>query len=88
MSFAKKGARAIATNRRPAFRLPRAPSALLVRTFLLGVVAIGGALWGLVRHYTHEPPPLMVPVAPRPAATYDADADAGEMPVPEFLDFD
>jgi hypothetical protein len=83
VSFAKKGARGIG---RPIFRLPRAPSALLVRSFFLGLAAIGGAAWGLVRHYTHEPPPLVVPFHPRPSATYDA--DAGEIPVPDFLEED
>jgi hypothetical protein len=48
------------------------------------MVAIGGAAWALVRHYTHELPPLRVPVGAAPAPTYDA--DAGEMPVPEFLE--
>jgi hypothetical protein len=80
MSFAKKPERPV--------RLPRlrgAPVAygLLLRMVLLGLVAIGGAIWGLVRHYTHEPPPLRVPVTPREAPTYDA--DAGEVPVPEWF---
>jgi hypothetical protein len=58
-------------------------SALLVRTLLLGATAIAGAAWALVRHYTHELPPMRVP---RPAPTYDA--DAGEMAVPELLPTD
>jgi hypothetical protein len=82
VSFAKKAVRS--PTRPPTFRLPRAPPWLLVRTFLLGIVAIGGAAWALVRHYTHELPPLRVPVGAAPAPTYDA--DAGEMPVPEFLE--
>lgn len=81
MSFAKKAGRG---PTRPSFRLPRAPPWLLVRTFLLGVVAIGGAAWALVRHYTHELPPLRVPVSAAPAPTYDL--DAGEIPVPDFVE--
>jgi hypothetical protein len=65
-------------QRRPS----RVPAALFLRTALLGVIAIGGAAWALVRHYTHESPPMTVPVQPRPAPTYDA--DAGEFPVPDF----
>jgi hypothetical protein len=49
---------------------------------MLGIIAIGGAAWALARHYTHESPPLTVPVQPKPAPTYDA--DAGEFPVPDF----
>ena len=57
-----------------------------MRTALFGLVAIAGAAWALVQHYTHEPPPLRVPVGPRTAPTYDA--DAGEIPVPEVLQGD
>jgi hypothetical protein len=81
VSFAKKA------NRRPIrrpFRLPRAPPWLLVRTFLLGLLAIGGAAGALLRHYTHEVPPLRVPRRAAPAPTYDA--DAGEIPVPDLLE--
>jgi hypothetical protein len=49
----------------------------------LGVVAIGGAAWALERHYTHELAPMRVPVA-TPAPTYDA--DAGEVPAPDFVE--
>jgi len=51
-----------------------------LRTVLLGFLAIAGAWWALVRHYTHALPPLRVPV---PAATPTYDADAGEIPVPD-----
>ena len=54
---------------------------LFVRTLFFAGVAIVGAAWALHRHYTHVPAPMLVPAAPRPAPTYDA--DAGEMPVPE-----
>jgi hypothetical protein len=80
VSFAKKPDRGSPRWLRP--RPERAPVALLIRTAIFGVVAIFGAAWALVRHYTHEPPPLTVPVTPRPAPTYDA--DAGEFPVPDF----
>ena len=85
MSFAKKPDR----PRLPALRgaqPSRLPYGLLLRTALIGLIAIGGAVWGLVRHYTHTLPPLQVPVAPAPAPTYDA--DAGEVPVPDWADDD
>jgi hypothetical protein len=53
-----------------------------LRALLLGTIAIAGAAWALVRHYTHPLPPLRVPLTPSSAPTYDA--DAGEMPVPEM----
>jgi hypothetical protein len=60
------------------------PRVLLVRTFALGLVAIAGAAWALSRHFTSTPPPMLVHVPPRTAPTYDA--DAGEIPVPDWLD--
>jgi hypothetical protein len=83
MSFAKKPDR----PRLPALRgaqPSRVPFGLLARTLLFGLLAIAGAIWGLVRYYTHTPPPLRVPVAPAP--TYDA--DAGETPVPDWAEDD
>jgi hypothetical protein len=74
-------------SHRAASRLrPEAASlTLVVRTFLFGVLAIAGAAWALVRHHGLTPPPMLVPVPPRTAPTYDA--DAGEIPVPdEWLD--
>ena len=53
-----------------------------MRTAVFGLVAIAGAAGALVRHCTHAPVPMRVPVA-RTAPTYDA--DAGEMPVPDTL---
>jgi hypothetical protein len=53
-----------------------------VRVYFLALLAIAGAAWALVRHYTHELPPLHRSVAPSPAPTYDP--DAGEMPVPDL----
>ncbi len=61
----------------------RTPTTLLLRTLLVGALAIAGAAWALLRHCAYVPPPLHVPVAPREAPTYDA--DAGEVPVPEWL---
>ena len=84
MSFAKKPER----PRVPALRgaqPSRVPYGLLLRTVVIGLIAIGGAAWALVRHYTHTPPPLRVPV-PAAAPTYDP--DAGEMPVPDWADDD
>jgi hypothetical protein len=83
MSFAKKPERPI---RRPVLRGAPIPHGLLLRMMLLGILAIGGAIWALVRHYTHELPPLRVPVVPREAPTFDA--DAGEIPVPEWMEGD
>jgi hypothetical protein len=55
---------------------------LLVRTVLVGLFAIAGAAWALMRHYTYTPPPMRVPVTPREAPAFDA--DAGEIPVPDL----
>lgn len=82
MSFAKKPAR---PPERPFFRAARVSSAgATVRTMLFGILAIAGAAWALVRHYTHTLPPLRVPFVPASAPTYDA--DAGEMPVPDTFE--
>ena len=82
--FARKPAhpahRAAAGRLRP----ESVPRGLLVRTFVFGVAAILGAAWALLRHYSLTPPPMIVPVPPRTAPTYDA--DAGEIPVPEWLE--
>ena len=82
MSFAKKPVRPPV---RPFFRASPASSAGgTLRTVLFGLLAISGAAWALVRHYTHTLPPLRVPVVPAPAPTYDA--DAGEIPVPDTFE--
>ncbi|MGH7271928.1 MAG: hypothetical protein ACREJ3_15980 [Polyangiaceae bacterium] len=64
----------------------RAPWSIFpaLRTLLFGLVAIVGAVWGLVRHCTQPLPPLRVPAVPATAPTYDA--DAGERPVPGWLE--
>jgi hypothetical protein len=53
-----------------------------LRIGILALLAIGAAAWGLVRHYTHVPPPMHVPVSPTGAPTYDP--EAGELPAPEL----
>jgi hypothetical protein len=60
--------------------MARIPSGLVIRTVLLGAVAIAGASWALVRHFTHELPPLRAPAAP-----LEPGLDAGEIPAPELL---
>jgi hypothetical protein len=63
----------------------RLSTGMLVRTVIVGLIAIGGAWWALDRHYTRVLPPMRVPVPPREAPTFDA--DAGEYPVPDFSGF-
>jgi hypothetical protein len=79
MSFKRKERPA----RKPTFRGAPVSSGLLLRTVLVGLLAIFGAAWALVRHYTQTLPPLRVPVAPREAPTFDA--DAGELPAPDLV---
>lgn len=89
MAFTKKSKNApkSASKRgaaRPAAKssgLARIPTTLVVRTLLLGVAAIAGAAWGLVRHCTHEEPPLLRTTSP----SQNPEADAGEIPAPELL---
>ncbi|HXX70224.1 MAG TPA: hypothetical protein VEK07_23795 [Polyangiaceae bacterium] len=54
------------------------PSGLVIRTLLLGMVAIAGAAWALVRHCTHELPPLRT-------STPGGEVDSGEIPAPELM---
>ena len=60
--------------------MARLPLGTILRFLLLAVLAIAGATWALVRHRSFVPRPMEVPVTPRPAPTFDA--DAGELPVP------
>ena len=56
---------------------------LVLRLGLFALIAIAGAAWALVRHCTHELPPMRVPIrSPAPAF----DADAGELPAPSLLE--
>jgi hypothetical protein len=80
MSFTRKPER---PTKKPSFKGAPVLSGLLLRTVLIGLLAIFGAAWALVRHYTQTLPPLRVPVAPREAPTFDA--DAGELPVPDLV---
>ncbi|MGD0673965.1 MAG: hypothetical protein ABSC94_01015 [Polyangiaceae bacterium] len=57
-----------------------------MRTLLWGLLAIGGAAWALVRHYTHVLPPLRVPITPS-ASPLD-EPDSGELPAPEIETLD
>jgi hypothetical protein len=79
MSFIKKPER---PAKKPTLRGASVPSGLLLRTLLVGLLAIFGAAWALARHYTQTLPPMRIPVPPREAPTFDA--DAGEFPVPDI----
>jgi hypothetical protein len=65
-----------------ALRPSVAHGAVLARTALLAVLAIGGATWALVRHYTYQPPPLRVLRELRSPMAGD---NAGDVPAPELL---
>jgi hypothetical protein len=80
LSFAKKPSRPAAKT---LLRAPQARFGWMLRLILFALVAIAGAAWALVRHYTHPLAPLRVPVVPSAAPIYDA--DAGEIPVPETI---
>ncbi len=54
----------------------------MVRFFVLALVGVAAAIWGIVHHYTTRLPPVLVPATPSAAPTYDV--DAGELPVPEM----
>jgi hypothetical protein len=54
-----------------------------VRVVVLAVFVVFAAAWAVAEHYGQAPPPLLRTLPP-PAPTYDA--DAGEMPVPDFLE--
>jgi hypothetical protein len=56
-----------------------------VRTVLLAALAIGGATWGLVRHYTNRPPPLRVPREVHARAAGD---DDGTLQAPDLVGVD
>jgi hypothetical protein len=70
---------------RHVFRAQAPHVGLFVRTALVAVLAIGGAAWALVRHYTYRPPPLRVPYETRePTTPHDSD-DPGTLQAPELL---
>jgi hypothetical protein len=78
MTFARRQRR----DKTPRLRGATVGSGLLVRTVIVGLLAIAGAAWGLMRHYTYRPPPMRVPIAPRETPAFDE--DAGELPVPDL----
>ncbi len=82
MAFAKQERRRFDASGGARFKLPKLPPAAVVRFFVLALVGVAAAVWGIVHHYTTQPPPMRVPVTPSAAPTYDA--DAGEIPVPEI----
>lgn len=47
----------------------RYPVVVLVRMFVLGSVAVLAAVWAIWRQYTIPRSPMVVPVAPAPAAS-------------------
>ena len=56
----------------------RVPVSVLVRMFVIGVVAVAAAAYGVYRYYFVPRPPMRVPAAaPEPPAT--------EIPAPELL---
>ncbi len=81
VSFAKDNRRRFAP-RRAGFNLPPFVASPLVRVMVLAVAAILGAAWALASHANRKMPPMLRPVDPPPAPTYDA--DAGEVPVPDI----
>jgi hypothetical protein len=68
------------------FVMRRVPPPAIWRVIVLAALGIGASAWALVEHYTREPRPMLVPLPPRPAGTYDP--DAGEVPVPDFVEGD
>jgi hypothetical protein len=80
VTFAKKSRRFDPSRTR--FVLPPLVASPMLRLFAFALVALLGAVYALVRHYTMDLPPMHVPFTPPTAPTYDA--DAGEIPVPDI----
>ena len=79
VTFAKRPARSPrSASLRGSLARPAFP---VLRLGLLGLLAIAGAAWALVRHCTHELPPMRVPIRAFGPAF---DADAGELPAPSL----
>jgi hypothetical protein len=76
----KKPARS--RDRHPFLAASSKGGALLRAAFLAGL-AIGGATWALVRHYTYTPPPLRRPYEARPTTRREAD-DPDTLQAPEL----
>jgi hypothetical protein len=81
VSFAKDNRRRF-EPRRSRFVLPPFHASPMVRVMVLAVAGILAAAWALASHTSRKLPPMLRPVSPPPAPTYDA--DAGEVPVPDF----
>jgi hypothetical protein len=82
VSFAKNNRRRFEAGR-SRFVLPPLVTSPIVRYVVYALLALGAAIYGLASHYGAKLPPMHRTVTPPPAPTYDA--DAGEMPVPEFV---
>ncbi|MBX3213856.1 MAG: hypothetical protein KF850_17590 [Labilithrix sp.] len=65
--MARKKKRKVTDARAP--QRIRYPVAVLVRMFVLGSVAVLAAVWAIWRQYTVPRMPMVVPVAPAPAAS-------------------
>jgi hypothetical protein len=57
-----------------------------MRTIVLAALVAVAAAWALARHFSQTPEPMLVPVRPAAAPTYDV--EAGEVPVPETIEPD
>jgi hypothetical protein len=79
------GAKPKRFERAPAHRQPPPDLTSLARVILLAVLVAIAAGWAAVRHYA-KPAPMLNPAAPKTAPTYDA--DAGEVPVPDWSELD
>jgi len=84
MAFAKQERRRFDPSGGSRFKLPKLPPAVVVRFFVLALVGVIAAVWGIVHHYTTHLPPVRVPVPATPSAAPTYDVDAGELPVPEI----
>jgi hypothetical protein len=80
VSFAKNHRRRFEPGR-PRFVLPPFAASPMMRLLFFALAGLVAAVYGVVRHYTTSPAPMLVPVPPSTVPTYDA--DAGEWPVPE-----
>ena len=84
MSFAKNNRRRFEAGR-SRFVLPPLVASPIVRYVVYALLALGAAIYGLVSHYGAKPPPMRRTVTTTTPPTPTYDADAGEIPVPEFL---
>jgi hypothetical protein len=72
--------------RPPRIRRADLSATFLVRVLFFACLSVAGAIWGVVRHFTHPHLPILVPV-PAVAAAPDAglwDAGAGTIQAPEL----